>query len=160
MKAKQSPWKRLATLVVMIGPALLIAVGIVIYPIINTIIKSFQDSKTGAFTLANYQKLFTGKLYVASIWYTIWVTVATVVLAIVISYLLALYLRFTDNRISRFISTIYLLPRFIPVLVAVYALKMIIGDTGLLNRLMLKLFGWDYKPGLLYNAKGIIIANL
>ena len=72
MKAKQSPWKRLGLLTVMIGPALLIAVGIVIYPIINTIIKSFQDSKTGAFTLANYQKLFTGKLYTASIWYTIW----------------------------------------------------------------------------------------
>ena len=61
-------------------PAFMVVMLTVAYPILAAVIKSFQDSKTGAFTLANYEKLFTGKLYTAAIWYTIWVTVATVVL--------------------------------------------------------------------------------
>ncbi len=84
--------------------------------------------------------------------------------AIAISYLLALYLRFSEGRIAKFIGTLYLLPRFIPGLVAVYAMKIVISDSGLLNRLSLLLpessFLYDFKPGLLYNAKGIILMNL
>lgn len=164
MRAAKKKWKRFLMIAGMLAPALIIAVGIVIYPIINTVIKSFLDPKTGAFTLANYQFLFTNKLASAHVWYTVWVTSLTVLFAIAVSYLLALYLRFSDSRISRFISALYLLPRFIPGLVAVYAMKIIISDSGLLNRISL-LFSqtsplYDYKPGLLYNAKGIILMNL
>ncbi|MBQ8089052.1 MAG: ABC transporter permease, partial [Clostridia bacterium] len=164
MVNQKSRWKTTLVIVGMLAPALIVALGIVIYPIINTVIKSFQDEATGAFTLANYTYLFTNKLSRAHIWYTIWVTFLTMILAIVISYLLALYLRFSESKAAKVISSLYLLPRFIPVLVAVYALKMIIGDSGLINRLSLLLPEgsplYDFKPGLLYNAKGIIIANL
>lgn len=163
MVKQKSKWKSFLIIAGMLAPALIVALGIVIYPIINTVIKSFQDS-SGAFTLDNYVYLFTNKLSRAHIWYTIWVTFLTVILAIAFSYLLALYLRFSDSRVAGVIRSLYLLPRFIPVLVAVYALKMIIGDSGLLNRLSLLLPEgsplYDFKPGLLYNAKGIIIANL
>lgn len=164
MLARKSKWKRTLFIVGMLSPALVIALGIIIYPIINTIAESFMDEDTGAFTLANYAYLFTNKLARDHIWYTIWITVLTVLLAIAISYLLALYLRFSESKISKFIGTVYLLPRFIPSLVAVYAMKVIISDSGLLNRLSLLLpessFLYNYKPGLLYNAKGIILMNL
>lgn len=164
MVKQKSKGKTFLIIAGMLAPALIVALGIVIYPIINTIIKSFQDPKTGAFTLANYSYLFTNKLARAHIWYTIWVTVLTVVLAIAFSYLLAMYLRFSDSKIAGLIRRVYLLPRFVPVLVAVYALKMVLSDSGLINRLSLLLPEssalYDLKPGLLYNAKGIIIANL
>ena len=164
MVNNKSKWKSAMLIVGFLAPALIVALGIVIYPIINTIIKSFQDPSTGAFTLENYSYLFTNKLARAHIWYTIWVTVLTVVLAIFFSYLLALYLRFSNSRIAGVIRRVYLLPRFVPVLVAVYALKMVLSDSGLINRLsMLLPESWalhNFKPGLLYNAKGIIIANL
>lgn len=164
MLTTKSKWKNFLIIAGMLAPALIIAVGIVIYPIINTIITSFSDAKTGAFTLANYTYLFTNKLARAHVWYTVWITSLTVIFAIAVSYLLALYLRFSDSKISRFISTLYLLPRFIPGLVAVYAMKIIISDSGLLNRLSLLLpegsFLYNLKPGLLYNASGIILMNL
>lgn len=87
MLARKSKWKTGLIIVGMLAPALLIAVGIVIYPIINTIIKSFMDSKTGAFTFSNYVYLFTNKLARAHVWYTFWITCLTVVFAIAISYL-------------------------------------------------------------------------
>ena len=164
MVNNKSKWKTALLIAGFLAPALIVALGIVIYPILNTIIKSFQDSKTGAFTLANYSYLFTNKLARAHIWYTIWVTVLTVVLAIAFSYLLAMYLRFSDSKIAGLIRRVYLLPRFVPVLVAVYALKMVLSDSGLINRLSMLLPEgsplYNFKPGLLYNAKGIILANL
>ena len=164
MVKKNNKGKTFLIIAGMLAPALIVALGIVIYPIINTVIKSFQDPQTGAFSLANYTYLFTNKLARAHIWYTIWVTFLTVILAIVFSYLLALYLRFSDSKIAGVIRRVNLLPRFVPVLVAVYALKMVLSDSGLINRLSMLLPEgsalYNFKPGLLYNAKGIIIANL
>lgn len=53
----------------------------------------------------------------------------------------------------------YLLPRFIPSLVAVYAMITIIRDSGVLNRISL-LMGGNFKPALMYHASGLIIMNL
>ncbi len=155
----KNSWKKYLFITAMLLPSLLISLGILVYPLLNTVIQSFKDPDTGAFTLGNYLYLFTDKISSASIRYTFMITVITVVIAIVISYILAIYLRFTDNRISRLIGNIYLLPRFIPSLVAVYAMITIVRDSGLLNRISL-LFGMDFKPGLLYNAKGIILMNI
>ena len=136
----------------------------VIYPIIQTVIQSFQDPETKAWTFANYVYLFTEKVPKAAIWYTFENAVLTVFLSVSISYLLALYMRFSDSKISKLVGNLYLLPRFIPSLVAVYAMCTIVKDSGLIYRLSLllpetsKLHG--FKPGMLYNMKGIQFMNL
>lgn len=152
-------WKTNLFIVAMLTPSLLISFGVLVYPLLNTVVQSFKSPDTGKYTLENYIYLFTDEISTASIVYTFWITIVTVIVTIAISYLLALYLRFTDNKVSKFIGTIYLLPRFIPSLVAVYAMTTIIRDSGLLNRISL-LFGNNFKPGLLYNAKGIILMNI
>ncbi len=152
-------WKTNLFIVAMLAPSLLISLGVLVYPLLNTVVQSFKSPDTGKYTLENYVYLFTDEISTASIVYTFWITVVTVIVTIAISYLLALYLRFTDNKVSKFIGTIYLLPRFIPSLVAVYAMTTIIRESGLLNRISL-LFGNNFKPGLLYNAKGIILMNI
>lgn len=160
----QARWKQRLLIVLFVGPALVLSLGIVVYPIINTVIRSFTDAQTGGFTWAHYEYLFTNRIAVADIWYTLWITVATVVLSVFFAYLLALFLRFSDTRIAKFIGTMYLLPRFIPGLVAVYAMKVVISDAGLLNRLSLLLPEgaalYNFKPSLLYNPRGIILMNL
>lgn len=81
------------------------------------------------------------------------------VLAIGISYFLAIYLRFSDSFVSRMVSRLYLLPRFIPGLVAVNGMITVIRDSGLINRFS-QLFGMNVKLGLMYNGKGIVLMNL
>lgn len=152
-------WKTNVMIVLMLAPSLILTMGIIVYPIINTVIQSFRSSTDGSFSFEHYIFLFTDKISANNIIYTMWIVVITVVAAIIISYLLALYLRFTDSTISKFIGSIYLLPRFVPSLVAVYAMITIIRDSGLLNRIS-RLFGYNFKPGLMYNAKGIILMNL
>jgi ABC-type spermidine/putrescine transport system permease subunit I len=157
MKPKGDVKKNLIVLA-MLAPALLITIGIVIYPIINTIINSFLD-EAGNPTLANYAYLFTDELAVAHTIYTLWVAVVTVVISMIFAYLLALYLRFSDTKISKTIGTLYLLPRFIPNLVTIYAVMTIVRDSGLINRILME-FGVNFKPGLLYNSKGVIMMNV
>ena len=159
MPVKPRTWKTNLFIALMLLPALMMALGIIAYPMLNTVWRSFQRADGSGFTLEHYQFLFTDRVALADIWYTFWITVVTVVLAIAIAYLLALYLRFSNSRVRKIISTLYLLPRFVPELVAIYAMMTVVRDSGLINRLS-QLFGGNFKPGLLFNANGIIMMNL
>ena len=143
----------------MVIPAFLVVMLTVTYPIISAVIQSFQDEKTGAFTLDNYAYFFTEPAQLKNLLFTLFVVFVTVAIAIVVAYLLALYLRFTKSKIAKTIGTLYLVPRFVPAMCAVYAMITIIRDSGLINRIGL-LFGMDIKLGMLYHASGIITMNL
>ena len=154
---EQSKKKRLIPYL-MVLPAFAVMMLVVVLPIFNTVLQSFRTAD-GAFTLGNYQYFFTSKEAFQSLVFTVVEALSTMLLAILFSFLLALYLRFSKSRISRIIGRLYLLPRFIPGIVAVYAVMNIIKDAGFINRFLL-LFGIDFKPGLLYDIKGIILCNL
>ena len=143
----------------MVIPAFLVVMLTVTYPIISAVIQSFQDEKTGAFTLDNYAYFFTEPAQLKNLLFTLFVVFVTVAIAIVAAYLLALYLRFTKSKIAKTIGTLYLVPRFVPAMCAVYAMITIIRDSGLINRIGL-LFGMDIKLGMMYHASGIITMNL
>ena len=59
-------------------PAFLVVMLTVAYPIVSAVIQSFQDEKTGEFTLANYAYFFTEPAQRMNILYTLFVVVATV----------------------------------------------------------------------------------
>lgn len=143
----------------MVLPAFMVVMLTVAYPIVLAVVRSFQDQKTGEFTFSNYTYFFTEPAQFKNLMYTLFVVVMTVLIAIVIAYLLALYLRFTKSPIAKLIGTLYLLPRFVPAMCAVYAMIAIIRDSGLINRIGL-LFGKDIHLGLMYHASGLILMNL
>ena len=143
----------------MVIPAFLVVMLTVTYPIISAVIQSFQDEKTGEFTLDNYAYFFTEPAQLKNLLFTLFVVFVTVAIAIVVAYLLALYLRFTKSKIAKTIGTLYLVPRFVPAMCAVYAMITIIRDSGLINRIGL-LFGMDIKLGMMYHASGITTMNL
>ncbi len=143
----------------MVLPAFLVVMLTVAYPIVSAVIQSFQDEDTGEFTLSNYSYFFTEPAQRNNLLFTLMVVFLTVIIAIVIAYLLALYLRFVKSKISKAIGTLYLLPRFVPAMCAVYAMITIIRDSGLINRIG-QHFGLNIQLGLMYHASGIIIMNL
>jgi ABC-type spermidine/putrescine transport system permease subunit I len=143
----------------MVLPSFLVICMMVVYPIARSVALSFTDPGTRSFSLVNYREIFTEPYMTANITYTLVVVVFTVLIVAVVSYLLALYISFSDSWFSRTISKLYLIPRFIPTIVAVYAIMNVVKDTGALNRIVLGLFGIDFKPSLMYTQKGIILAN-
>ena len=99
----------------LILPSLIILAGVVFYPIAASLLRSFQLEE-GGWGLDNYIYFFTDPIQRKNILYTLQIVIVTVVLAIGISYFLAIYLRFSNSWASRMIGRLYLLPRFIPVL--------------------------------------------
>ncbi len=156
MKEKTLLQKILPYLLVL--PSMLLLVVVVLFPIISNIGRSFQLEE-GGMGLDNYIYFFTDPIQVNNILYTLKIVVITVLVCIVIAYLLAMYLRFSNSRVSRLIGNLYLLPRFIPGLVAVNGMITIIRDSGLINRIG-QLFGLNIQLGLMYNEKGVIMMNL
>lgn len=142
----------------MILPSLLLIVVVILLPIISSIERSFQLEE-GGYGIANYTYFFTDSQQQKNILYTLKIVVITVLLDIAISYLLAIYLRFSQSRVSKWISTLYMLPRFVPGLVAVNGMITVIRDSGLINRIS-QLFGANVKMGFMYNESGIILMNL
>jgi putative spermidine/putrescine transport system permease protein len=140
-------------------PAFLVVMLVVAYPIVAAVIKSFQNADTGKFTMENYTFFFTDPVQRQNLLFTLLVVFATVAIAVVLAYILSLYLRFVKSPISRVIGTLYLLPRFVPGLCAVYAMITIIRDSGLINRIS-QVLGMDIKLGLMYHGSGIIMMNL
>lgn len=143
----------------MLMPAMAVMAIVVIYPIFSCIVTSFTQEEAGGFGLENYLYFLADPIQLTNIGYTLAIVVVTVVLAVGIAYLLSMYLRFSNSRVSRWIGKLYLLPRFIPGLVAVNGMITIISNSGLLNRIS-RLFGADWQLGLIYDAKGIILMNL
>lgn len=143
---------------IMVLPAFSIMLCVVVLPVINTVVKSFC-TKDGAFTLDNYLYFFKSRESFESFVFTLVVSLSVMALSIVLSFLLALYLRFSKGPVSRLLGKLYLLPRFMPGIAAVYAVMNVIKDAGLIHRILLA-FGIQYQPGLIYDIKGIILCNL
>lgn len=151
--------KKMLVPYLLLFPAFSIVMLFIVYPIVTTVIRSFQDGQTKAFTLANYQYFLTDPIQQTNLMYTLKIVIITVVLSLFFGYILALYIRFSTSKISKIVSSLNLLPRFIPGLVAVYSVIMVVRDSGVVNRVS-KLFGMDIKLGWMFNETGIIIMNL
>jgi ABC-type spermidine/putrescine transport system permease subunit I len=158
--ADERKWKHKLFGLMLVLPSFFVICILVVYPIGRSVALSFTDPATGAFSFINYHQIFTEKFMVGNIKYTLVIVAFTVLITAVVSYLLALYLSFTDSWFSRAISKLYIIPRFIPTIVAVYAIMNVVKDTGAINRIVLALTGINFKPSLMYTQKGIILANV
>lgn len=143
----------------MVMPSFILIGFMVLYPICKSIITSFTDPATKQFSLINYREIFTEPYMIENVRYTIMIVIWTVLIVGVLSYLLAMYITFSDTWFSRAIGKLYLIPRFIPTIVAVYAMMNVVKDTGALNRILNELFHLDWKPSLMHTPQGIIMTN-
>ncbi|MFC6463618.1 ABC transporter permease [Marinilactibacillus sp. GCM10026970] len=144
---------------IMVAPSMLVVTIFVIYPIMNSVIRSFQVKETGAFTLEHYLYFLTNPLQQSNLIYTLGIVLATVILTILFSYIMALYIRFSDSKLSEWMAAMNLLPRFIPGMVAVYSVIMVIRDSGVISRIG-QIIGIEIQLGWMYNYRGIILMNL
>lgn len=143
---------------IFILPAAILIVGVIFYPILLNMVRSFSGPD-GQFTLAHYQAILSDPIQQENIFYTLLIVTVTVLICAILGYLLALYLRFSKGKIAAWMNNLYMLPRFIPGLVAVNGMITIIRDSGLINRISLAM-GSNVTLGLMYDMKGIILMNL
>ncbi|MCZ8516636.1 ABC transporter permease subunit [Paenibacillus filicis] len=142
----------------MVIPSFLLLLVIVVIPIVISFKESLTN-KTGGYDLSNYQYLFTDKLMRSNIIFTLQVTIISVILVLIISYALAAYMRFNNGTTVIWIRKLYMIPIFIPSVIATYGLIQLLGNHGWVARILMTTH-MGTLPRFIFDMKGIIIANL
>ncbi|MET3849537.1 ABC transporter permease subunit [Paenibacillus sp. OAE614] len=142
----------------MVLPSFLVLVLIVVIPIISSLRESLKNDN-GGYDLSNYTYLFTDKLMRSNIIFTLEITFVSSILVLLISYSLAVYMRFNNGFAVRWIRRTYMIPIFIPSVIATYGLIQLLGNHGWMARILYHL-GTDSFPRIIFDMKGIILANL
>ncbi|MBW7457623.1 ABC transporter permease subunit, partial [Paenibacillus sepulcri] len=142
---------------IMVSPSFLLLLIIVVIPIVQSLISSLGND-SGGYDLSRYQFLFTDKGMRSNIIFTIKVTLLSCALVLLVSYSMALYIRFSSGKLVDWIRKTYMIPLFIPGVIATYGLMNLLGNHGWLARLLMPL--GIVLPRIIFDEKGIIIANL
>jgi ABC-type spermidine/putrescine transport system permease subunit I len=144
-------------------PALLLLGGFFIVPLGIIVCYSFWQvvdyNVVRHWTLDNYHYFFTTGAYVSTMWATLWVSVAataiTIGLAVTVAYWLS---RHVSRRLRAPLLVLVIVPFWTSYLLRVYSWLTILGEKGLLNRL-LQWLGLTHHPlGIfLYDRSAVIL---
>jgi putative spermidine/putrescine transport system permease protein len=138
--------------------AFLYSVGQV--PSNNIVFKADIDLVSSAtLTFLVYARLLASSFFQADLQLTLFVTVVSVVLVLVIAYVLSLYVRFAKGRLPAIVRVLYLIPLFIPVVIASYALIEFYVANGFLQ-VILEHAGIQHYASPIYAPAGIILGQI
>src|SRR6202165_4985705 len=109
-------------------------------------------------TLAVYRDLLASPFIRDDMWLTVWISLLSVVLVAIVAYVLALYWRFGSGRLPKIVRSLYLIPMFVPVVIASYAAITFYVDRGVLAAI-LHAVGLPYASPA-YKASGVVITQV
>jgi ABC-type spermidine/putrescine transport system permease subunit I len=115
-------------------------------------------AKSGV-TTAAYREVLGNPNVRTDLWATVEVTLITVVVVVLLSWGIALYLRLSDSWISRVVSALAVIPLFIPVVIASYAILTFYAATGFIKTLAYHV-GWHGFPTLGYTITAVVIGEI
>jgi len=109
-------------------------------------------------TLTNYRHLLTNPLYLTVVLRSLRIAFSVVVLSLLIGYPLAYFLAFHAGRHRHLLYQAVIIPLWVSYLVRAYAWKVIFGNEGVLNTLLLWLHAATHPLGfLLYSPFAVIV---
>lgn len=116
-------------------------------------------STGGLGTVAAYQEVFGDQQFRRSLVATVVVTVVSVVVVMVLAWSLALYLRLTGSRVAKVLAALSVVPMFIPVVIASYAILTFYAGDGFLRTVADQL-GWHSAPVLSYKMSAVTLGSI
>jgi len=114
--------------------------------------------KTDSPTLQVYSDLLASSFVRDDLWLTIWISIASVVLTAIVGYVLALYVRFGGGTLPKIVRSLYLVPMFVPVVIASYAAITFYVDRGVLAA-FLHAIGLPFASPA-YKPSGVVITQV
>jgi putative spermidine/putrescine transport system permease protein len=118
---------------------------------------SFRDPSGGGFTLDNYAEFFTSNLYLPVIWRTFAIAAVVTAACAVLGYPLALWMsRLTATRQVLAVGFV-VVPFWVSILVRTYAWIVVLGNGGVINRVLQDIGLTDKPISFLYNEFGVTV---
>jgi spermidine/putrescine transport system permease protein len=167
--------------ILLISPTMLFMLGLLILPLILTVIVSFgrRDADGNViytFTLDNYLRLggystdcgdtptpCFDPLYLKILWRSIVLSFQTTVLVILLAYPLAYFVARAPAAYRNILLFLILVPLWTNFVIRVYAWIMILRTEGVLNSLMgwvLGLLGIPFEPFEMYPSSGAVLVGM
>lgn len=145
----------------LIGPPSLYMLLLFILPMGVMFVYSFRAGTAGpahdVFTLENYRSYLTNKNFHRLLWRSGVISLIVSCLATLLAYPLAYFLVFQAGRNKVTLMTLLIVPTWTSYLLRIFAWKLILGSSGVLNSLLLY-FGMieDASPILIYSRQAVI----
>ncbi len=158
---REKTWKPWALL----SPSLTAVFLLLVVPVCFVIVYSFwlrapSGQDIPAFQLGNYARFFEDFFYPSILLSTLRVAFETVVLCLVLGYIPAYFFYRTESRFKPLLMILVMLPFWISFIIRTLSWINILGDSGLINHLLLK-FGIINSPlAMLYNEGAVIMGLL
>jgi iron(III) transport system permease protein len=145
--------------ILLLIPIILVLIGYVLYPSIETLFESFK--RNGTFSLENYSDFFGAKAAanLEALWNSVWISVLTVFLSAIIGVPLAYIFNRYDFPGRKFFSAIAIMPIVLPSLVGVMAFMFLYGEAGLVPNAIKDLFNLSEVPFSIGGISGILIVH-
>lgn len=121
--------------VLLLAPLMVYILGFTLLPVLRTIMMSFQEKETGAWSLENYKYIFSRPEFSDAFWNTVIITLLELALLFVVGLIVALALKHV-TRGKGFFRTLTMIPMGVPTLVSAVTLTYIFASSGYLNELL------------------------
>jgi spermidine/putrescine transport system permease protein len=156
MEAKSwKPWALMA-------PSLTAVFLLLVVPVCFVVVYSFWlRAPTGAdipaFQFGNYAKFFADFFYPNVLIRTIRVALETVVLCLLMGYIPAYFFYRTRSRFRPFLMLLIMLPFWVSFIIRTLSWINILGDTGLINHVLMEMNLIPEPLGMLYNEAAVLL---
>jgi len=146
----------------LIGPPSLYLFLLFLLPLGLVLVYSFRAGISGeahdTFTLDNYRSFLTNSHFHRLLWRSALISLTIAIISSLLAYPLAYYLVFQAGRNRITLMTLLIIPTWTSYLLRIFAWKLILGSSGLLNSLLL-LLGVIEKasPILIYSRSAVIV---
>ena len=130
--------RRPVGLLLVAAPVLLVC-WLIIWPIISAVIRTVwlpDTDGTPGFTLRTYQFFFSDQYSINNLTVTLWTTGITALILLLICLPIALYLRFSTNKIAAYVQGLAIFPMFVPSIILSYAFIRVLGPNGTVDLLL------------------------
>lgn len=142
-------------------PGLLWFIAFLIVPI--CIVLMFSVLHKGAFGRiifqfdpANYARAFE-PVYLKIVMRSLWLAFYTTVLCLLLSYPLAYYMARSSNSAKRILLGLIIVPFWTNFVIRVYSLKLVMGETGIINRVLMELHLISQPIQMVDNSVGVSV---
>ena len=152
------PWALLA-------PSLSAVFFLLVIPVCFVVVYSFwlrspYGGDIPAFQFGNYAKFFDDFFYPSLLIRTIRVALETVALCLVMGYIPAYFFYRTESRLKPFLMILIMLPFWISFIIRTLSWINILGDSGLINHVLMKIGLLDAPLQMLYNEAAVLMGLL
>ena len=142
-------------------PPFCLLVFFVLVPVAQVVLETLRVERGGhlVYSLARYVEILRTLSLRRSVGFTVLVTAASVGVTFLLAYSLALYLRFSRGWASTLLGALFIIPLFIPTVIASFAMVTFLENHGYVATL-LHYIGVEDTPSLVFNAVGIVLTEV